>query len=247
MVYNTEDSSHGNVSFPSFSKIHEERIPSKYSSYFYGAEQNEPLQFSITFGLEPDLLDRGEYLSRDHIAMITAWLKGSGGYQRFDMIQDDMFGYYYMVRVSELTLLTNGLMPYGFSCVFSCDSPFAYTEETQITWDVSGEEELLLWNGSTYNGYYMPKMRVTKVGYGDISIINSADDDYEFRLSDVDDGDVIYVDNSKQIIINETTGENMYSRFNFKFFRMRPGDNTVILKGNYVITFLLSFPVDIGA
>lgn len=247
MLYNTEESSQGKTAFPSFHKVHEVLVPGHYQSYFYGQEQNEPLTFTLTFGLEPRMLDRGAYLSHDEISVITSWLMGSGGYQKFEVVQDDMIGYHYMVRVSELTLLTNGLMPYGFSCVFTCDSPFAYTEESEDIYSVSGEDEITLWSDATYNGYYYPNMRITKTGDGDVSITNNTDNNHEFSLTDVKGGHNIFIDNNKQVIINETTRENMYSHFNFCFFRMIPGENLVTLRGSYEITFLLRFPVNIGA
>lgn len=246
MVYNTDGGTQNDVSFPSFSKVHEERVPSRYSSYFYGSEQNEPLEFTITFGLNPDMLDSGKYLTRDVIASITSWLTGSGGYKKLEILQDDLIGIYYMGRVSELKLLTNGMMPYGFSCIFTCDSPFAYMAETEYACSVYGTEEIELWNSSTYNGFYMPRIVIQKHNYGDISIVNHSDGDREFRFSGISNGCVLYIDNSQQIITSET-GDNPYSHFNFKFFRMKPRKNVITLSGAFDIRFIFNFPVNVGA
>lgn len=247
VLYNTDGNSQGDAHFPSVGEAHEDRIPRRYSALHYGNTQNEPLTFTLVFGLDPDLLDQGKYLNRTEIATVSSWLTGHQDYRKLQIVQNDMIGYFYKCYISDLKLITNEMIPYAFSCTVTCDSPFAYIDEYTYSVNVRGSKTISIDNDSTYNGYYMPHMKITAAADGSISIINHTDNDRTFLLQDISSGTVIDIDNENQIIHDLSNERNLYQSFNYMFFRMKQGVNDLTLDGNFDITFTFEFPANIGA
>lgn len=83
---------------------------------------------------------------------------------------------------------------------------------------------------------------------GTISIVNNTDDGRTFKFSElpnIGSDTIITIDNMNRII-TASNDQNLYPYFNFKFFRLKRGYNSLTLKGTGTVKFICEFPVNIG-
>ena len=228
-------------------EIVEDRIPGRYDALTYGVNQNQALEFTLVFGANMDSIDANSCMDRYDIGAITAWLTGHSTRKWLTIVQDDMEVFRYKCMVSGLRLITDGNMPWAFSCTVSCDSPFAYMAPDTYSYIVNGKTQINFRNRSGYNGFYRPKMRITMLGGNAVTITNGSDNGRAFAFQGLPGGNglVIEVDNQNQVITN-SMDLNLYPYFNMKFMRLVRGDNLLTIAGNAKVEFICEFPVNIG-
>lgn len=246
MVYEFGSNGQDDVEFQ-VGEIVEDRIAGRYDALTYGINQNQALEFTLVFGANMASIDAQSSLDRHDIDAISAWLTGHSTYRWLSIVQDDMEIYRYRCMVSGLRLITDGMMPWAFSCTVHCDSPFAYQMPDTYTYTATGEKQVNLRNRSGYHGFYRPKMEIAMHSGDTIKITNQSDNGRVFQFSSLPGGSslVIYVDNQNQIITN-SMDLNLYPNFNMKFMRLVRGDNLLTISGNATVKFLCEFPVNIG-
>ena len=246
-MYDFGSTTQGDVSFPSAGKIHEERLYGRYSSLFYGISQNEALEFTLVFGPTIAAVDAGVPLDRYEIAEIAGWLTGHNEQKWFEIIQPDLVPFRYKCVISDLKLITYGKMPWAFSCKVSCDSPFAYTFPETFTYNIKTSGEGILFNKSSYNGYYKPKIILSNIGSDSFSITNNSDGGRIFKFKDLPESvSSISIDNDAMIIKHEGGTLNIYPYFNYHFFRLVRGNNRLAFSGTADVQIICEFPVNIG-
>ena len=248
MVYDFGSNVQGDASFTSAGKIVSDSTSRRYDNFFYGLEQNEPMEYTLVFGANIESLDENEHIDRYEVEAIASWLTGHNSRKWLEIVQPDMDSFRYKCIISELRLITHGNMPWAFSCKVTCDSPFAYTHIDKKIIDIEGYREINYFNRSTYNGYYMPKLIIETSGGGSICIENESDGNRSFAFNELPTGNLtIVVDNQNQVIVEEKTGINMYPYFNYKFLRLRRGINKLKITGTCTIQIISEFPVNVGA
>ena len=250
MIYHFGSNAQSDISFQT-GDIQEERINGRYDSILYGVSQNKALEYTLVFGANMESIDANRSLDRYEVEAVAAWLTGHTERKWLSISQDDMESFRYKCLITDLKLITYGDYPWAFSCTVSCDSPFAYTfPEVYSVYICNGEVEYNLFNRSTYNGYYKPRIEIETYGNCSISIKNNSDSGREFVLSNIQTGDplTITIDNKNQIITSNDCS-NMYPNFNCSFFRLVRGDNhlSITSDGEATIRFVCEFPVSIGA
>ena len=246
MVYHFGSNGQDDVSFQN-GEIVEDRIPGRYDALTYGLVQNQSLEYTLVCGANMESMDANESIDRYEVETIAAWLTGYKTRKWLTIIQDDMESFRYRCFISELKLITYGDMPWAFSCRVSCDSPFAYSLPEEYSYTVNGEDEVILFNRSSFNGFYRPKLEIAIHSGSSVSIQNLSDGNRTFQFSSLPGGKslVIYIDNKNQVITNNMD-LNLYPYFNMKFMRLVRGDNILKIKGNATVKFICEFPVNIG-
>lgn len=246
MVYSFDSNRQDDVDFQA-GEIIEDRLPGRYDSLTYGLVQNQALEYTLVFGASVDSPKSKEGIDRYDIEAISSWLTGHNKRKKLMILQEDMEPFWYKCFISELKLITYGNIPWAFSCKVSCDSPFAYTLPMKKTFSIKGSEVVRMFNRSSYNGYYMPKMEISVFGEGGITIENLSDNGRVFQFHDLPNTSsiVISIDNQNQVITNNMD-LNLYPYFNMKFMRLVRGDNKLKITGDANITFICEFPVNIG-
>ena len=246
MVYHFGSNGQEDVSFQN-GEVVEDRIPGRYDALTYGLVQNQSLEYTLVFGANMESIDANESIDRYEVETIAAWLTGHNTRKWLTIIQDDMESFRYKCFISELKLITYGDMPWAFSCRVSCDSPFAYTIPEEYSYAVNGEDKFILFNRSSFNGFYRPKMEISMHGGNSVSIQNLSDGNRTFTFRSLPGGKdlVIYVDNKNQVITNNMD-LNLYPNFNMKFMRLVHGDNVLKIMGDATVKFICEFPVNIG-
>lgn len=249
MVYNIGSYGQDDVDF-SVGEIMEDRINSRFDSLLYGLVQNEPLVFTLVFGITPDALNGEAYLTRSKIAEITEWLTGHQTYKILTIDQPDMNGYRYHAMVTGLKLIADGGLPVAFSAEISCDGPFAYKDPSSYILSLDGTTKVyLIDNQGRTNGVFYPIFDVDLTDASYIRLENSSDGGRVMQIDDIPSGSIsIHIDCQNQII-STNTGYNLYPGFNMKFLRIIPGENhiSVTTDGTGEIRTTCEFPVNIGA
>lgn len=257
------------VAFGSTGTAIEDRIANRYSSLFYGIKQDVPLTFSLTFGADCCLLEKGRAFKRPEVARIASWLTGHNTWKWLAIEQPDMLFARYKCYISGLRLITYDGKPWAFNCTVTCDSPYAYLEEDTLSFSVNGTDTIEIENLSSYHGYYYPYLIIDTTDRANITIVNTSDSNRTFSISQaanagagiaagIPSGKRFRVDNENQIITvsayNSQTQEyeadatiNPYALFNNRFLGLVPGVNTLTLTGSFDLQVVTAFPVDIGA
>lgn len=242
------------ISIASSGTMLEDWIPSKYQSFFYGVQQNTPLTFTMIFGVDPEKKRKENYpnmddfLDRWEIAQISNWLTGHKDNRKWLKIeQPDMESVRFLCSITDLKLITYGWHPWAFSCTVTCDSPYGYLHPKNFHFSCEGTKEVSLHSKSTINDFYYPTMKIAPKTNGIISIKNQTDNNREFLFSaiPVSENMEIKVNNDRGII-KCSDDRNLYNYFNFNFFRLLPGNNQIILSGNFELDIICEFPVNIG-
>lgn len=246
MVYHFGSEGQEDVSFKNGEML-EDRIPGRHDALTYGLVQNQSLEYTLVFGANMESIDANESIDRYEVETIAAWLTGHDKRKWLTIIQDDMESFRYKCFISELKLITYGDMPWAFSCKVSCDSPFAYLIPEEYSYTVDGEQEVILFNRSSANGYYRPNMEIAINGGNSILIENLSDGGRTFKFTALPGGSSlkIYVDNKNQVITNNMD-LNLYPCFNMRFMRLVRGDNKLKITGDATVKFICEFPVNIG-
>jgi phage-related protein len=247
MIYDVGSSKQDETAFVS-SKFIEDRISRRYDPLFYGQTYNDPLEFKLTFGLHPELIDQGKHFDRYDFERIASWLTGRNGYKWLTICGEDADYVRYKCQITELEIVEGGVYPQVFTCKVSCDSPFGYTREMVFNYVCTDTLSPILHSRSTYNGFYYPKMTIALNGASEISVTNQSDGGRIFSFSGIPaafQNAILTIDCLNQTIVS-STGDNMYPYCNKRFFRLIRGDNNLSISGNCTVTFNCSFPINVG-
>lgn len=227
----------------------EDRLPNRYDTLLYGETQNTPLELNITVGIDPDSYEHSKFLTRDEVRAINVWLiRTGGGYKYLEIIQDDMNSYRYKCRLVDSETIEIGNLIVGLNLKFLCDSPFGYKHSETVTTVTTTTKSITVVSEHDNEGYYYPNLEITLgSGVTSISLKNETDNNNTFTLSGFTNtsGMVITVDNKNQLI-SSTVISNMYQYFNYNFFKLLRGENSITITGASSVKIISEVPVDIG-
>lgn len=216
------------VSFGNVANIVETRTSTRVRPIHYGVKYNEkPLTFKLVFGSDKPL-DRYEM---ENIAM---WLTGHQGYQWLTIGQEDLEHVAFRCIVKSLTPIMNGWLPVAFEAEIVCDCPYAYGLPFERTYTISGETAVLFRNNSSVREYIKPKLTISlKSGETKFSICNKSDNGRIFEFTGLPPTGLTITVDTDTCVMQEESGEyNPYDYCNMVFFRLVPGDNDLVIKGN---------------
>lgn len=250
IVYDVDGGGNDAGKFATGVSIVEEKVASRWKPFFYGTKIEGKLSFQLTFGINVERLDNGEYLSRSELEAIASWLTGKDSYRWLYIEQEDLSQIGYKCLVTSLDIIENGSYPFAFRASFECDGPYAYLPEQVFEFSVNGTKNVQIMNGSSHNGFYMPELEITFSGTGkrNMSIQNNSDDARIFSLTDMPNAVTsVDVDNEHQVLHIDGESLNPYQYFNFKFFRLVNGLNELTLTGKGSVKIICRFPVNVGS
>jgi hypothetical protein len=212
--------------------------------YLLGVQQTPVLQLPVEISV------LGE-LSAAEDSVVSNWLFGNMNYKKLQIVQPDMqYVYYNCIFTGKNTNRTGNIIT-GYTAVIYCDSPFAWEFPKTITYDYGGNtyvvnDDIKINNTSDNADYTYPTV-VFKMNIfgGDLSIINSDDDDREFLFEDLSPSETVTVDNDLQIITTNKAGVNRLENFvqydgnneiidatSYKWMRYVKGVNNLAISGN---------------
>lgn len=183
--------------------IVEDRPTKRLTPIHYGTNINSSLSFPIVFGSTT-------YLSDYEVDAIISWLTGHNQYKFLEYVDHDHYVRYKCFINEMSTVYIDGL-PTAFKATVVCDGQFAYEYPTQYEYNITEiPMDISLFNKSSYNGYYYPKLDI----YFDddcssISIVNKSDKD---RTTKIDYFDRIQVDDNAIEQTYDTSLNNEFSQ-----------------------------------
>lgn len=247
MVYEFGNTKPGDTKFVSPGEIISDTSQTRYQSFFYGIQHEKPLTFKLVFGANPEFGIHQYPLDRMMIASISSWLTGHQSQKWLEICQPDMSRVRYKCVISDLELITYASMPWAFSCVVTCDSPYAYMYPREYVINSTGSATYTLCNESSYNGNYYPVMRISNLSGSAVAITNVSDNNRTMAFTDIPTTvHSILIDNDRQIITDETSGLNLYPYFNGVYLRLRRLENTLSVSGAARVSIICEFPIDVG-
>lgn len=246
MIYDFNNQTSGDGEFASVVDIVEEVVGTRWRPHFYGTKFENKLEIEIVFGVNAQRLDQEKYLDRYELSEIATWLTGHDRYLDFQIEQEDMHHVRYKCIVTSLDIVSYKDVPWALKAKLECDSPYAYMFPQEFVYEVDGSQLINLFNDSSINGYYYPKVVIEGITGGDISITNITDNNREFKLTGMPASVLsVTIDNDNCVITNNQDF-NLYEYCNFKFLRLRRGYNTIKVDGSCTIRFICEFPVNTG-
>jgi phage-related protein len=201
--------------------------PRRSKPYFYGVIQNEVLSFPLVFG---------GYNAIDAATRNTVekWLFGQTTYNKLQIVQYELMGVYYNCFLTNPQIVSVGNLAYAYECTAICDSPWAWEFEKTQTHTYAGDsvnDSFVFTNDSANMDYLYPDIVFSTNALGNsITITNETDSNRQFIFTAISPSETITVDNERQIITSDT-GLRRLAKFNLKWFRYLPGNNTITITG----------------
>lgn len=266
MIYNVGNSQQGQTEFAHTVSIQDEVVGNHWKPLFFGVTYENKLEGEIVFGLNQERIDRQEHLTRQEMANISSWLAGHQDYKWLEIEQDDLIGIRYRCMVTELKVVETDGVPWAFSAVFTCDSPYAYRYPETYTYAVEGDLEVEFDNKSDHNGYYYPVVTLASSTYALTDEVDNVLTEETskvlttggtFSIENITDGRTMTFNglptdmptvtiDCEHGVISASTQENMYKYFNFRFLRLKRGLNKLRFTGNGAVAITCEFPVSVG-
>ena len=247
-IYDIDGNNNEAAPFVSTGKLLTDVIPSKGRNYLYGRAYEEPLEFTLVFGVDPEkVLNMNDHLDRYEMGVIANWLTGHETYQWLEIEQSDLEMVRYRCVISELEPIHVAWLPWAFKAKVTCDSPYAYMFPKKYRYSCTDVSHIELISRSTINKLYYPKMTILCNDCKTVSILNETCNE-ELSFSNLPVGDlVITIDNELgKIESSDPTYPNLYQYCNFNWLPLKKGKNKMVVTGNCNLEFVCEFPLNIG-
>lgn len=218
-------------SFLSNREIRETSIRGNDKPYFQGVHR-APLSLTLSFAFQ-------DSYNEDKIRAVARWLD-QDYYKPFYTL-DNTDRIFYCMLNSNPTLVHNGLKQGYVTLEMRCDSPYSYSPQFMSSvYTITNSGTITFTNNGDVNCY--PEIWITKVGTGDISIVNTSNKSQEFKFTNILDGEQLYVDNERNYIEStDSIDPYRYSNFNNVYLEMRRGVNNLNVTGSCSIQFRYQF------
>ena len=115
-------------------------------------------------------------------------------------------------------------------------SNFAYKKEI-YSYNISSSKTITINNPSKYK--YKPVIKIENLG--DESTINKVN---ELEVTGLNNRDIVHIDNLMLTCIDKNN-INRFNCINRKWIELEPGNNTLSLDGNYNLTIICEYPVNL--
>lgn len=214
-----------------------EQIPNNPLSNFYGF-QYEPLRFTVELYLE------GIWTAHKKRAIATWLFKNS--YKPFiSMDATDIV--YNCIAVGNPTSTFNGISQGIITIEFQCDAPWAWSSSISESFNLTNnitQQTISLENKSNLNDYkHYPELEFTLQGSTGFSLKNVTNSGKTTTFTDLQDGELIYMDNAKKIIKSSLIGTYRYNKFNKVWLELLYGVNYIQITGKGTLTVRSKFPI----
>ena len=157
-----------------------------------------------------------------------------------------MLYYLYRCMITGLEEISYGNIPWALRASVTCDGPYAYIPMQAYTYTLSGLQTVFFDNISSVNGYYYPILKYSPTNGGDFSIQNNTDGERLFAMTGLPAAAQVITINNDTGVITNSADLNLYPYFNNHFFRLKRGQNELVLTGAGTLEIQCEFPVNVG-
>lgn len=224
-------------------EIHEITTRKRDKPYFQEVKRL-PLILNLSFAFD-------DKYDSDKIREVARWLDKD--YYKPFFTDDNPNRIFYCMLNSDSRLFHNGLKQGYVEIEMRCDSPYSYSPQyVSELYDLSSNS--VSGYSTTFVNYgdvvCKPEIFITKVGSGDVSILNATNDGQEFKFTSLLNTEEIYIDCENEQIDSELpnvipggqpTVQYRYSNFNNNYLELLRGNNYLKIYGNCKIQFRYKF------
>lgn len=216
--------------FMSGRSIREIRTKYHYKPFYQGLNR-EPLSFWLSFAFEDTWDDK-------KIHEIAQWLNVD--YYKPLSFSENLDKVFYAMPVDEPQLIHNGLKRGYIQLNMRCDSPYAYSHfiTSPIFENLNNETMFTIDNWGDLETY--PEIYITMMENGNVSIINFANG-IETTLTNLKNGEQIYIDCENEIIRSSIANTWRYDDFNDQYLSLVYGSNVLKVTGKCRLQFRYRF------
>lgn len=205
-------------------ELSEEVIRGRTKSYFLSVEQ-KPFEFTMAFAFLNSYTD-------DNLREVARWLNVDY-YKEFYFLENPQYRFF-VIPITDSMIVHNGMNQGYITLTMRCNDAYAYSEEFLTEeFDLSANTELgtqiiINNNGDIPIAF---EMWVTKIGAGDLSIINTDDDDKQFTITGLQDLEQIYVNHEREDIVSNVPNLYHFDDVLTEYMILPIGQNTLNVIG----------------
>ena len=232
------DTSTKNAPFAVERTINEEKVRNNPIPFFFGIDEN-PLYFKLT-------MYREEEWDYDTKVEIVRWLF-QDEYKQF-ISEDHSQIIYNCIIVDDPEKILVGNVQRLIELTFRCDSPWAWSPVLSTNYDLSNNtttQTITMVNKSNIVKYYYPEIWIESLEGGIISLQNYSDGGREFRFSNLQVNETIYVHNQLKQIETDVPSIYRLKDFNRNWLRLNYGINNIVVTGKCLIKTQMQYPIAI--
>lgn len=210
------------------SEIVYDSVNDRIENFIFGVNVTERLlEFEMNLFFEDY-----ENIDKSDIKYIDQWLFSQKFPKKLILCQEDMSTYYYKAIFKKNDILYHNNKIYGFKCSIQCDSAYAYTSEKQLIIPITSDKSITRINNiSSGVTYIYPSIRfVCNKEGGSVVITNKSDNNRSFIISNLKQGEEIYID--KWFQITSSYGLKRLGNCNKRWIRLKDGVNYIEVSGN---------------
>lgn len=210
-------------------EIMNKKIYRRATPYFYGSTPTPVLSFPMS-------AYSAEEIDSEFFQLIQKAFFSNRNFKKLQINQFDMQDVYFNCILKSPKIIRIGNLLTGIKFDVVCDSPFAwrFPKTTNYTYTASVVNDNVTYNNTTDDtgNYTFPSLVITmnNIG-GDISIVNSDDNNRVFTFTGLSPDEVLTIDCSLQTI-SSSTGLKRLSNFNKNFLRLLPKLNHLHITGS---------------
>lgn len=228
-----------NISISDSASLYEEQVVANKTINEYAVRGNpkpyfvdvkkDPLTFQLRFAFYDTVDD-------DLIDEVIRWLNVDF-YQPL-YFSEDIDRVFYAMPVNDISFIHNGLKQGYLNLTMRCDSPFSYGNDILTNWyDYSSTNTDLIEITNLGHFNFYPEVWIQKIGDGDLTINNLTNQNQEFKFSNLQDGEQLYVDCANQYIETSLANTYRYDDFNDNYLEIVYGKNRLLVTGNAKLKF----------
>jgi len=214
-------------------EILKDRSSKRIESYYYGRR----LADSIVFPMEILNENLNSY-TMNQVQVIQEWLFGRAEPKFLSILEPGMSNASYQCWLNNPSTISIDGQVVGWSFDVECTAPYALTDIVETRYELLNDASTIEFhNLSNVEDYLYPEMSIQLLDNSTFILIqNQSDEDRLFQISGMRQGESVFVDNNRQIMIAES-GDNVFQHFNLNWFRFSPGFNRLYVDGRCILTF----------
>lgn len=234
----------GVQTFDTYSDVEviKDRSARGFESYYYGRRLPDELTIPVEI-----VSESGRPYQRFEERAIQEWLFGRKEAKFFSIVDPEMGNVSYLCFLKRPRVIVHAGNIAGWAFDMVCSTPAAFTDLVETPYEcVNDASRIQFHNLSDMDGYLFPEMSIQMLGNSTTLMIeNLTDNNRRFHLTNLRQGEQIYIDNKRQIMTSGS-GANIFQHFNLNWFRFGVGFNDMLVTGRCILTFRNRFMKAIG-
>lgn len=237
----------GSSSLLSRQSIHTDMTQSRPKINDKGTKYSNVLSFPVSL-IKKDK----KPLEPEEIRSITTWLTGPRYARPLNIIaegtRDEIYDglTYYGKFVGRFDFFMVGNTRYGFTCNFECNAPYPYLIQS-FNYSSASTQTINLNNTSDELEIPLyPTLTITPHSDGLISIDNKTDALQDPTTLRCFHNNTVTIDCNRKIITDSLGNPYDFQYFNLTWFELLPGNNDILLSGNFDLKITCEFPRKVG-